>query len=217
MIKTIIFDLGGVLYNINHFRTRAALAALAADPDSVNLSLEAQADVFSKYEAGKLTSDEFRDSLRASYGMTASDEQIDNAWNAMLGGVIPQSIELIRSLRNRFNVYLLSNINDIHFKAIESECAALFSTFDECYFSYLIGMRKPDREIYEYVLSNTNSLPEQSLFIDDAPQNIRGAQEAGIATYHVTQEYPISKEKLQIALDIDANSKFVVSLRSNVE
>lgn len=196
MIKTIIFDLGGVLYNINHARTRAALAALAADPDSVNLSLEAQADVFSKYESGKLTSDEFRDSLRASYGMTASDEQIDHAWNAMLGGVIPQSIELIRSLRNRYKVYLLSNINDIHFKAIDVECAELFGAFDTCFFSYKIGMRKPDTEIYRHVLQATHSQPENTLFIDDAPQNILGARLLGIGTYHVTPEHPITSERL---------------------
>jgi len=200
MIKTIIFDLGGVLYHINHARTRAALAALAANPDSVNLSLEAQADVFSKYEAGKLTSDEFRDSLRASYGMTASDEQIDDAWNAMLGGVFPQSIELIRSLKNHYNVYLLSNINDIHFKAIDVECAELFGTFDECFFSYKIGMRKPDTEIYAHVLNVTNSLPEHTLFIDDAPQNILGAHLLGITTYHVTPDHPLTIERLQAVL-----------------
>lgn len=134
MIKTIIFDLGGVLYRINHERTREALAALAVTPEAVLLKLEEQADVFSNYESGKLTSAEFRDSLRTSYGMTASDEQIDHAWNAMLGGIFPYSIDLIQSLNNRYKLYILSNINDIHFKAIEQECAALFGCFDECFF-----------------------------------------------------------------------------------
>lgn len=196
MIKTIIFDLGGVLYRINHERTREALAALAFTPEAVLLKLEAQADVFSNYESGKLTSAEFRDSLRTSYGMTASDEQIDHAWNAMLGGIFPYSMDLIQSLNNRYKLYILSNINDIHFKAIEKECAALFGCFDECFFSYKIGMRKPDTEIYSHVLHATNSLPEHTIFIDDAPQNILGARGLGIATYHVTPEDPLTSERL---------------------
>ncbi|MFN8361941.1 MAG: HAD family phosphatase [Candidatus Kapaibacterium sp.] len=200
MIKTIIFDLGGVLYRINHERTREALAALAVTPEAVLLKLEEQADVFSNYESGKLTSAEFRDSLRTSYGMTASDEQIDHAWNAMLGGIFPYSIDLIQSLNNRYKLYILSNINDIHFKAIEQECAALFGCFDECFFSYKIGMRKPNTDIYRHVLQATNSTPETTLFIDDAPQNILAPQLLGIATYHVTPEHPLTTERLHAVL-----------------
>lgn len=190
-ITTIIFDLGGVLYNINHERTRSALSALSANPDEINFSLLSQNEVFNQYEAGRISSAEFRNELRSLYRITASDRAIDTAWNDMLLGLFPDAIEIIQSLKKNYRIALLSNINDIHYCAIEEECQPLFLELDDCFLSYSIRLRKPDPEIFQYVLASMNVNPEKTLFIDDAPQNIVAARTLGIQTYHVTSQSPL--------------------------
>ena len=87
---------------------------------------------------------------------------------------------------------LLSNTNEIHYRAIEAECMPLFLELHDCFLSYTIGLRKPDSEIYHYALNAMSVRPETTLFIDDAPQNISAAQAIGIQAYHVTAQTPLS-------------------------
>ncbi|MBI3259091.1 MAG: HAD family phosphatase [Ignavibacteriae bacterium] len=190
-IETIIFDLGGVLFNINHERTRAALSALSENPEKINFSLLSQNEVFNQFEAGRITSAQFRNELRSLYGISGSDSEIDSAWNAMLIGLFPDSIDMLQSLKQSYRIALLSNINDIHYSAIEQECLPLFLELHDCFLSYSLGLRKPEHEIYQHVLKAMNVIPEKTLFIDDAPQNIQTARSLGIQTYHVTSQNPL--------------------------
>lgn len=191
-INTIIFDLGGVLFDISHERTRSALTALSATPDEITFSLHSQNDIFNQFEAGRINAGQFRQELRSLYNIKASDNEIDAAWNAMLTGLFPDSIGIIQSLKQRYRIALLSNINEIHYNAIEDECTPLFLEMNDCFLSYIIGLRKPDLEIYKYVLEAMNAPAETTLFIDDAPQNIAAAKSLGIQTYHVAPQTPLS-------------------------
>ncbi len=192
-INTIIFDLGGVLYDISHERTRSALTALSTTPDDIVFSLNSQNEVFNQFEVGQTNASQFRQELRSFYQIKASDTEIDAAWNAMLIGLFPDTISIIQSLKQRYRVALLSNINEIHYAAIEDECMPLFLEMNDCFLSYAIGLRKPDLEIYQYALEAMNACPETTLFIDDAPQNIAAAKSLEIQTYHVTAQTPLSK------------------------
>lgn len=190
-IETIIFDLGGVLYNINHSLTRQAILSLSSKPTPIDFSLTTQNEVFNLYESGRISSKEFRNELRSLFSISATDNEIDTAWNSMLLGLFPESVSIIQELKSRYRIALLSNINDIHFRAIEEECMPLFLELHDCFLSYTIGLRKPQPEIYNYVLNTMNIKPETTLFIDDAPQNINSAQNTGINTLHITANTPL--------------------------
>jgi putative hydrolase of the HAD superfamily len=191
-IETIIFDLGGVLYDIDHKKTFDALAKLSDKPHRIDFSIQSQNDIFTSFEKGKVSPAQFRNELRSFFGITADDATIDNAWNAMLVGLFPSTIDIIRKLRTRYRVALLSNINDIHCRAIEHQCLPLFLELHDCFLSYTIGLRKPEPEIYHYVLNAMDIVPETTVFIDDAPQNIAAAQAIGIKTFHFTPNSSLS-------------------------
>lgn len=190
-VSTLLFDLGGVLYNINVQRTRDSLSLLAQHP--IDYSLSSQDDVFSEYESGKLTSAEFRQALRNIYSIAAEDEEIDAAWNALLIGVFPGRAELLRLLRQRYRLALLSNINEIHHRYIAEQCRELFGELDHVFLSYQVGMRKPNADIYHHVLQELGAQPQEVLFFDDSPLNIYTAGQLGIATHHVTQNSPLEQ------------------------
>ncbi len=191
-IDTIILDLGGVLFDIAHEQTRSALSELSTAYKEIDFSLKSQDDVFSKYDSGLISSDEFRSRLRVLYQIKASDKEIDTAWNTMLLGLFPESLGIVQSLKKRYRVALLSNINEIHFQKIEEECLPLYLELHDCFFSYKLGCRKPDSKIYRYAIEAMNIKPENALFFDDTPKNLVAAQEFGIKTCLISRHNPLS-------------------------
>ena len=120
-----------------------------------------------------------------------SDDEIDAAWNAMLGEIPLERLQLLKRLRSNFRIFLLSNTNSIHLpnfdrivKTVSGE-PTLRSFFDEAYYSHVLKMRKPEKEIYEHVLKQHQLNPEFTLFLDDNLPNLQGAAETGIKTFHV--------------------------------
>ena len=179
--RALIFDLGGVLYRIDHALTRYAFGDLGHVP---NFSLAAQHPLFDDYDCGRISTEELLFTLRHDFGLTAADADLTAAWNAMLLGIIPNNVALIANLSGQLPLFLLSNINDLHFRAVLPACSDLFGHFDRLFLSCEIGQRKPDAAIYTHVLSETGLAPGEALFIDDAPQNIAAAAALGIATLH---------------------------------
>ena len=185
-ITTVIFDLGGVLYDINLRRTRDSFSLLAQR--EIDFSLTSQHEVFDLFESGKLGAAQFRDALREAYLIDATDEDMDAAWNALLVGLLPASTELVRSLKAKYRVALLSNINELHHERISAECVEFFSEFEQLFFSYKLGVRKPQREIFEYALSAMKVTADQVFYVDDSPQHVATARSLGIETGHVTEQ-----------------------------
>lgn len=192
MIQNLIFDLGGVHYALAYGQTQTALTALQ-QPGSPELpyALLAQAELFNQYERGELTTPDFRARLRSEFGLVATDQQLDQAWNRMLLHLIPTSVPLIQSLSQHYRVALLSNINELHYQAIAEECAPLFAAFERCFFSYQIGLRKPEPAIFAHVLDDLGFDLTQTLFVDDSVHNIAAAQKLGLTTYLVDQTHPV--------------------------
>ncbi|MEM6268932.1 MAG: HAD family phosphatase [Bacteroidota bacterium] len=187
-IRNLIFDLGGVLYAIDNQRSYRAFRALVpaavrphypAHPGEV-----AAHPIFREFEKGSVSPAEFREHFRRQYGITAMDEDIDAAWNALLIGVIPGRIADLRTLAERYRLVLLSNTNVIHVDHFREDVGELFACFPHRYLSFEMGMRKPDAEIFSYVLECEKIIAEETLFIDDTPENITGAAQLGIQTYH---------------------------------
>ena len=188
-IRNIVFDLGGVLVDLDF---KAAINGLQkAGFANVKEQLQAfdREGIFQKFELGEMSADEFRSAIRENSTVSLTDEEVDGLWNAMLLEVPREKLELILHLRGKYMVYLLSNTNSIHWDYV---CKNAFNYrgfrvndyFEETFLSYEMHLAKPDKTIFEKVLEEANLLPEETLFIDDSEANCKAASELGIHTHH---------------------------------
>ncbi|TAL58602.1 MAG: HAD family phosphatase [Bacteroidetes bacterium] len=186
-IKNIIFDFGGVILNIDYKLTENAFAKLGLVDFSTIYSQTTQKDLFDKLETGRISPSEFREDIRKFIGV-ASDEEIDNAWNAMLLDLPEERVSLLDEVRKTHRIFLLSNTNEIHYTAFSAYMQDKFKrnifsdVFEKAYVSHKVKMRKPDAAIFEFVLSENKLKKEETLFIDDSIQHIEGANKLGINT-----------------------------------
>lgn len=188
---TILLDLGGVLIDVDYHATARAFRALG-HPEFDRLYSKAQQDhLFDGFETGALSPAEFRDRIRQVLDPSLSDAMIDANWNAMLGSIPPERIELVSRLKERYQVLLLSNTNAIHVPAFEAIIARENSItdfkalFHGAYYSCEIGQRKPEAAAYHHVLERHNADPRRTLFIDDSIQHVHGARAAGLNAEHL--------------------------------
>jgi len=183
-ITTIIFDLGGVILNLDQDRTLRAFKRLGIDMDEIN----EMSTIFSDFETGKMNANDFRQVIMTHLKSPATEIEVDAAWNAMLLDLPAERLTYLKFLRKNFKVHLLSNTNSIHIEAFnnylleEHPNLDWFAQFDKVYYSYEIGLRKPNKDIYEFVLQENNLKPHECLFIDDLKANLNGAGHLGIHT-----------------------------------
>jgi len=190
-IKNIIFDLGGVIINLDMDRTARAFAEFTGKSLKEVQDRIATLNIFYKYEVGELNDQEFRNLVREFIGSEITDQQIDQSWNALLLDIPKERIELIKNLGKQFRIFILSNTNLIHFVEVEkilekhTGVSSLSAMFEKVYLSYEMGMCKPHPGIYQYVLKNADLKASETLFIDDNLNNIEGASQLGIKTIHL--------------------------------
>lgn len=191
MIDTLLLDLGGVLIDVDYHRTAAAFNALGFDGFEAIYSKAQQDNLFDGFEVGALSPAEFRARIQALHGNGITAEQVDACWNAMLGRIPPERIDLLQRLRKRYRLLLLSNTNAIHVPAFERIIAAdngivdFRALFDGAYYSCEIGLRKPDAVAFHHVLSRHGAESGRTLFIDDSIQHVVGARGAGLHAEHL--------------------------------
>ncbi|MEM6845756.1 MAG: HAD family phosphatase [Bacteroidota bacterium] len=196
-IRNIIFDLGGVIIELDVPATLTGLALANRNTESQQLSLDEEG-VLLDYEKGLISSEAFRMGVRrAMANPTLRDEKIDEIWNSMLLNIPSERLALVQRLAQQYRLFVLSNTNEIHVTAFNkiveqvSGQPSIDDFFEKVYFSHKIKMRKPDREIYEYVLSDSQLKPEETLFLDDKAENLLAAREVGIHTVQVTPQQDI--------------------------
>lgn len=197
-VRNLLCDLGGVLYVIEYQRTFSALAGLSREPETLIYSHTVQSVIFDEYEKGLVTTSEFRQRLREHFRIEGTDQEIDQAWNALLLHLLPKVNQQVQSLRTKYQMALLSNINELHHQAIAEECKTLFSHFHQCFFSYQEGLRKPQPEIFNLACNKMHFIPTETLFIDDSPVNVAAAKDFGLQTYLVDQEHPFETIAAQL-------------------
>lgn len=190
-IKHIIFDLGGVILNIDYQRTYRAFGELGIK-DFTGLYNQYQATrLFDDLETGRVTPEAFLEAMHQHVPDHVTDQQIIDAWNAMLLDFPLQRLQLLQQLRLHYDTYLLSNTNAIHLEQfnhilLESRgIPSLDTFFNKAYYSHLIGFRKPEKEAYLLILDNHGLKPEETVFIDDTLPNIEGAKAVGLQTIHL--------------------------------
>jgi FMN phosphatase YigB (HAD superfamily) len=184
MIKNILFDLGGVLLNLDQNKTISAFENLGIELEQVNL----HAGLFTDFETGKCNADFFIASLKQHLPTAVDSSTLVNAWNAMLLDFPAFRIELLKELQKDYQLFLFSNTNSIHIEAVLNLTDEQFgkgvfeSMFNGVYYSHEIGLRKPDVIAFEKVLELAKINAAETIFIDDSPTNISGAQAAGLHT-----------------------------------
>jgi putative hydrolase of the HAD superfamily len=186
-VKNIIFDFGGVIINIDHQRVEQAFYDLGMTNFKEMFNKATQSELFQKLEIGKIKPDQFRRSIRELTGLQIDDEKFDETWNKIIGDYPPEHIELLKKLRSSYNLYLLSNTNQIHYDFYIGNFRHGFGfefseLFDGLYWSFKIGKRKPDSVAYLHVIDHNNLAIKETLFIDDSIQNIEAANKLGLQT-----------------------------------
>lgn len=200
-VKNIIFDLGGVILNLDYGKTESAFIELGVK-DFNKLYAQTHADrLFQLLECGKLGPEEFVEGINKYCPEELPEEQIFAAWNAMLLDFPPERIELLKRLKKDYRTFLLSNTNSIHHRYFNRRFAEIFKDgslddcFEKAYYSHEIGFRKPNKEAFEFVLQQKDLKPEETLFIDDTYSNIEAAQALSMQCLYLPA--PL---KLEIAL-----------------
>ncbi len=190
-IKNIIFDLGGVIINLSYQSTIDAFKAIGFDNFEEVFTQAAQVDLFDKLDKGLINPNDFRIALRKLCRVSITDQQIDDAWNAMLLDFPKHRLDLLLNIKKHYRTFLLSNTNAIHFVAYNqllNDCFGvenLSQYFEKEYYSHLVQMRKPDSEVFRKIISENGLNANETLFIDDSIQHVEGAQKIGILAYHL--------------------------------
>ncbi len=187
MIQNIIFDFGDVFINLNKTET---VARLSKKFGAFELSEEmiAKNDA---YEMGLLTTEEFVAYYRSIFP-TATESELIDAWNAIMLDIPEHRLEFIEALaaEKKYKLFLLSNTNDLHIEYTiktfsEEKWNQFKACFDVFYLSYEINFRKPNADIFEFVLKENDLNPAETLFIDDTLEHIETAKSLGIQTWNL--------------------------------
>lgn len=190
-LRTLIFDFGNVIIDIDIAGTLARIQAMTGAEESFDLKY-GKPDFFRKYEVGQISEELFINSFIDACPTQVQARDILDVWNSMLLGIPVHRLELLIELRKHYRVLLLSNTNLTHIKWVRSYMKDTYGVldfedtfFDRVYYSYEVGLRKPGAEIYQHVLADLPHSGDQALFFDDTEVNVLASNRCGLlATYH---------------------------------
>lgn len=184
MINTIIFDFGDIFINLDKKATMDGFKNLGLkewneDLDQLNI----------QFEKGNITKDQFIAGFQ-KHMPNASTKEILKTWNTILADFPLYRLEFLQMLSKKYRLFLLSNTDSIHIETFEHRVGASFygdfyQCFEKVYFSFEMGMRKPDAEIYLTVLNNHQLQPKNTLFVDDKKENTDAAKALGIHVWNL--------------------------------
>lgn len=190
-VKNIIFDWGGVITNLHIDASKEAFRKLGFKLFDEWVPNNPQDKLFIPFEIGKISPEVFRNRLRQYTPLPLTDEAIDMAWCAMLGELPAERWKVLEKVGKSYRTFLLSNTNAIHQPYYFNVLKKVYGTygythlFEKTYFSHQLGLRKPDADIFEFVIKDAGIAPKDTLFIDDFIENIETAQRLGFQTVHI--------------------------------
>jgi HAD superfamily hydrolase (TIGR01509 family) len=205
--RNLIFDFGGVIINIDYQLLISSFARIGLPHFEAYFSQANQRSLFDDYEKGLISSAEFRKKLKEHCKEGTTDDQIDEAWNAMLLDLPEERLDLLMKLRKKYRTFLLSNTNEIHIQFIYRYLERTYGIkdlsgyFEKIYLSYEMGMKKPDAAIFEKVIHDERLDLKETLFIDDSVQHIEAAGKLGIHAYLLD----VKKQDITELFDDDNN------------
>ena len=177
--KGVFFDLGGVLYTIDHESVLKSLSECSSRSKSEIKSVLFSPDLHDGYESGTVTSDQFYRTIKKRFGCDINFDRFKNIWNSLLvkrDDMFRTALEISKSI----DLFALSNTNEINAEILERD---LKDIIKGAVFSYEVGCMKPDRRIYRIALDMVNLNPESVLFVDDREENVEAAEDLGIDSH----------------------------------
>ena len=202
MIKNIIFDFGDIFINLDKPATYREMDELGVSGISDKMIA-----VYHQYEKGLMTTDDFINFYHDKFGIKKED--LINAWNAILLDFPKERLDFLKeiSASKKYRLFLLSNTNDLHIKWVQNSVGEVFyqefkNSFEQFYLSHEINFRKPDSEIYEFVLNENNLIADETLFVDDLKENTDSARKLGI---HVWNLIPKKEDVTELLTKIKMN------------
>ena len=194
-IDTLIFDFGGVIIDLDYANPVNEFKKLGILDSKKLYSKKEQTKLFDSLECGQISDENFLNEIRKKSN-TNDLELIKKAWNSILLNIPKERVHLLKKLSSKYKIFLLSNTNSIHLKEIissygEKKWKNFISIFNDVYFSNQIGMRKPNEDVFFYIIKKNKLDVSKTLFIDDSPQHIKTAKKIGFETYHLTNSEDI--------------------------
>lgn len=190
-IQTLIFDLGGVIINLKTEQEWLEEDLLPNFQPEKLQSLQQQ-QYFQQFETGNVSVQDFIQQLKEiAVNKNITEDEVVHHWNGILKDIPKHRVDVLKQLSKKYKLILLSNTNHIHMDFIRNYMVAEFGedilqeNFHTCYYSQEIGLRKPHKEIYEFVLQQQGITASESLFLDDKPENLSEPEKLGIHTFLV--------------------------------
>jgi len=190
-VKNIIFDLGGIFLNLNYQKTKDLFIEFGVPEFDDYFTQHHANSLFEELEKGDISANEFYDAFRRETNTNLSNDQIKIAWNGMLVSFTKERIDWLRKIKDRYNIFLFSNTNQIHY----DEIMALFKRdvgtddfnelFIKPYYSHEMRLRKPYFDSFQHIIDEQKLKIEETLFIDDTIKNIESANALGLQTIHL--------------------------------
>lgn len=191
-IKTIMFDMGGVLIDLNKQACINAYKALGYDNVEELIGSYSQEGAFLQLESGQISVEKFRELIRNEIKKPVTDKQIDDAFIAFLVDMPGYTLDMLLQLRKRFQVFMLSNTNSIIMNYVRKNIfnrqgLTIDDYFDRLFLSYEMKVVKPNPLIFEKIIAESGINPVETLFLDDSKTNTEAAEKLGFKTFVVTQ------------------------------
>jgi len=197
-VKNIIFDFGGIFIDIDYQKTEQAFIDAGVINFPELYTQHHASTLFEDLETGKVSPQQFYDAFRETSNTSLSNEQIEHAWNAMLGDFLLEELKWLETIKDKYRIYLYSNTNLIHHIAFSKTFKELTGKvfddyFIQAYYSHTLGLRKPYKESFEKILEEQDLIASETVFIDDTIKNIEGAKLAGLQTIFLTPPERVSQ------------------------
>lgn len=185
-VRALLFDLGGVLIDIDFGRVLQRWAALSALPVADLKAAFGFDAAYERHERGEIDGAGYFQILRTRLRLNATDDEIAAGWNAVFAGEMADAMAAVRKAREHLPCYAFTNTNRVHFAACLRRFPWIESAFDGVFTSYALGARKPERAAFDAVSRAIGVEPGSIVFFDDTPENVAGAQAAGLRAVLVT-------------------------------
>lgn len=185
-IHNIIFDLGGVILNIDFTVTQREFVKLGIKNIDDTFGQYHQLGFFDQFDRGEMDEKTFLEEAQKLFPQEVTPQQIIEAWNAMLFDLPQHRFDLLKELGKNYRLFLMSNTNSIHYKAYQElirqtyEIPNLDALFEKAYYSHLVHMRKPEKRFFDLILNENGLIADETLFVDDTSTNTDAAEKLGI-------------------------------------
>ena len=184
--RALVFDLGKVVFDLSFDRVfRSWATASNASYDALKSTFQFD-ELFDQFERDEITPAAFRAIVCTRLGVTLTNPQFDRGWSALYLDVYPGVEALLARLRQRYRLVALTNTNSLHSRVWPAKYATALRPFERVFCSHELGARKPEARAYRPVLDYLHVEPHQVVFLDDNPDNVRGAENLGLQGVVVT-------------------------------